>query len=103
MEDKKPVILKPRLYRISLIYIMENTNKWPDATREFMIEKSKTYENQKDYNYGFYDGYQKKSDEAEKTVIVVWKDGTWKQVSKESAPEYQNDDNWLTTVNGIVV
>lgn len=32
-------------------------------------------------------------------VIIVWKDGTHKPVKKDSAWEYENDNNWLTTIH----
>lgn len=31
-------------------------------------------------------------------VIIVWKDGTYKEVYKNSAWEFENDKNWLATI-----
>jgi len=36
---------------------MENA-VWPDKVRLYMIERSKAYGKDRNYHYGFYDGYQ---------------------------------------------
>lgn len=38
----------------------------------------------------------------EDRVIIVWKDGTHKEVDKQSAWEFENDENWLVTISGHV-
>lgn len=30
--------------------------------------------------------------------LVVWRDGSWKEVETNSAWEYQNDADWLVTI-----
>ena len=32
-------------------------------------------------------------------AIVVWKDGSYKVVDKNSSWEFENDQNWLLTIN----
>ena len=34
-----------------------------------------------------------------KEVIIVWKDGNHKNVPRNSAWEYENDENWLVTID----
>jgi phosphoglycolate phosphatase-like HAD superfamily hydrolase len=36
-----------------------DTDRWPEEARLDMIEKSEWYENPKNYQYGYYDGYQR--------------------------------------------
>lgn len=33
--------------------------------------------------------------------IIVWKDGTHKEVDYNSAWEFENDENWLTTIQPV--
>ena len=32
-------------------------------------------------------------------VIIVWKDGSYKEVEKSSSWEFENDENWLVTIS----
>lgn len=36
-----------------------DTDRWPEEARLDMIEKSEWYENPQNYQYGYYDGYQR--------------------------------------------
>jgi hypothetical protein len=48
------------------------TNNWPDDVRLKMIEKSKFYpDDERVYQYGFYDGYQFASQTPESTPLVT--------------------------------
>ncbi len=45
---------------------------WPDNVRLKMIEKSKFYDpNERIYEYGYYDGYQKSIDENQE-IRTIW-------------------------------
>lgn len=52
---------------------MKNTieNKWPDAARLDMIEKSEWYESPSVYQYGFYDGYQRAKKETSQNSMSL--------------------------------
>ena len=45
---------------------------------------------------GILEKYQKGDG---KMSIVVYRDGSWKTVKKNHAWEYQNDPDWLVTIN----
>lgn len=51
---------------------MENSLKWNDKARVYMIEKSEFYTDSQCYQYGFYDGYNKAiKDITEKTFVFT--------------------------------
>ena len=39
-----------------------NNFEWPDEIRKEMIERSKLYDHDREYQYGYYDGWQKQND-----------------------------------------
>ncbi len=56
-----PAIAKPHVVR------------WPDEVRLKMIEKSEFYDNPTVYQYGYYDGYQKRNEDIEKAIELIQK------------------------------
>lgn len=46
---------------------------WPDSVRLKMIEKSEFYGDQRIYQYGYYDGYQKRNDQIKKAIEIIQK------------------------------
>ncbi len=50
-----------------------NVVRWPDDVRLKMIEKSEFYNNPTVYQYGYYDGYQKRKEDISKAVELIQK------------------------------
>jgi hypothetical protein len=46
---------------------------WPDSVRLKMIEKSEFYGEPRIYQYGYYDGYQKRNDQIKKAIEIIQK------------------------------
>ena len=46
---------------------------WPDSVRLKMIEKSEFYGEPSIYQYGYYDGYQKRNDQIKKAIEIIQK------------------------------
>ena len=46
---------------------------WPDSVRLKMIEKSEFYGEPRIYQYGYYDGYQKRNDQIKKAIKIIQK------------------------------
>jgi hypothetical protein len=46
---------------------------WPDSVRLKMIEKSEFYAEPRIYQYGYYDGYQKRNDQIKKAIEIIQK------------------------------
>ena len=44
---------------------------WPDSVRLKMIEESEFYEHPRIYQYGYYDGYQKRNDQIKKAIEII--------------------------------
>ena len=42
---------------------MKTKFNWPDPVREGMIEKSLFYESEREYQYGYFDGWQRNTPE----------------------------------------
>ena len=46
---------------------------WSDSVRLKMIEKSEFYGEPRIYQYGYYDGYQKRNDQIKKAIEIIQK------------------------------
>lgn len=49
---------------------LEKKTLWPDNERLIMIEKSQFYENERVYQFGYYDGYQRQNDKIKDIAIA---------------------------------
>ena len=58
---------------------MNKEYKWDDEIRLEMIDRSKNYENPKEYQYGYFDGYQKYFRESKENPFRVpgWQTVIW--------------------------
>ncbi len=46
---------------------------WPDSVRLKMIERSEIYDSPREYQYGYYDGYQLRSEQSNELLEALKK------------------------------